>query len=1004
VFGWFWDLLKGRGRREDGPKPSAGGEPQLMLDTGGHMALITGIAFTPDGRQLISASHDKTIRVWDVVTGRTVRTIRGESAPGPAGKISAMALSPDGKWLAAGGDIGDRAKGIAFIRLYDFVSGRLAALLKGHENVVVGLAFSPDGQHLISGSCDFTAILWDVKTRRLEHRLTGHGDDIYAVGFTPDSQHAVTGSFDHDLRLWRVADGGQVARMTGHGDKVQSLAVAPDGAIVSGDWSGEIRMWDPGSMSGTGSRSSSRTGGAMTIPSKVLARQEAAVRSLGVSPDGKRLLSGAHVRPPLLCHVYDLASGREIVTYSGHDNIVAATAICPDGRWAATGGGNAREIHLWDLKTGERRMGPDGQPLTLGGQGRPVWAAGFSADGTRIGWGDTSRYQAEKNNLDPLLHELALPSVADALPRPRPIAAQETGRFRRAVAQWGAWFLEHRKGGNHGDHDAILDIKQGGTVIGSIERGPTNGYGHNSYSFTPDGEAIISGGRNGVLTAYDRQGNRLGDFTGHEGDVWAVAPSPDGRYLVSGAADQTLRLWNLKTRELLVTLFHGAAGEWVMWTPEGYFTGPENAGKLIGWQINYGPEFAAEYVTGEQLARRLYQPQLIARTIELASAKEALAESDVPANIIHLLSHSRPPQFRVLQPTSGASLKRSPAALVVKLAPSSDPLSDLRITVNSRQVAARDSGKAFGSSSDLKRAYNVPLQQGWNKIRVVVVNAAGETPEELTVHFSGRGALDERGKLYLIAVGVDRYDHYQEARLNFAASDARAFAEAMKRYSGPLHNDVITRLLITGAGDDDEPTAENIVNALRLFRKARANDTLALFLAGHGTSQPTDDLFRLPNFISHARPSTDYLFLPQDAQVDKDGWVPRSVVKWPDLQGPLHNAEGLRLLFVDTCHAHGAYDPRLLQQASAGQIVVFAATDSGEPAYEPDDLGHGVFTFALTQGLAGRAAHDDEGNIGLGALQQYVHDQVVGLSDGAQTPMFRNTGGRNFVIARRLGA
>ena len=77
--------------------------PVLQLDTGGHMAIIKGIAFTPDGRQLVSASEDKTIRVWDLASGKTVRTIRGESAAGPAGKVYAMALSPDGKWLAAGG-------------------------------------------------------------------------------------------------------------------------------------------------------------------------------------------------------------------------------------------------------------------------------------------------------------------------------------------------------------------------------------------------------------------------------------------------------------------------------------------------------------------------------------------------------------------------------------------------------------------------------------------------------------------------------------------------------------------------------------------------------------------------------------------------------------------------------------------------------------------------------------------------------------------------------------
>ena len=90
-------LLAGGARAQDA------GAPLPMLDTGGHMAKINSIAFTPDGRQLVSASDDKTIRVWDLASGKTVRTIRGESAPGHAGKVYAMALSPDGKWLAAGG-------------------------------------------------------------------------------------------------------------------------------------------------------------------------------------------------------------------------------------------------------------------------------------------------------------------------------------------------------------------------------------------------------------------------------------------------------------------------------------------------------------------------------------------------------------------------------------------------------------------------------------------------------------------------------------------------------------------------------------------------------------------------------------------------------------------------------------------------------------------------------------------------------------------------------------
>ena len=129
-----------------GARAAAEERPVLQLDTGGHMAVIKGIAFTPDGRQLVSASEDKTIRVWDLASGKTVRTIRGESAPGQRGKVYAMALSPDGKWLAAGGWLAGTREESDAIRLYEFASGKLVALLKGHTDVVSCLAFSPDGR------------------------------------------------------------------------------------------------------------------------------------------------------------------------------------------------------------------------------------------------------------------------------------------------------------------------------------------------------------------------------------------------------------------------------------------------------------------------------------------------------------------------------------------------------------------------------------------------------------------------------------------------------------------------------------------------------------------------------------------------------------------------------------------------------------------------------------------------------------------------------------------
>ncbi len=935
-------------------KPKAAEDaPIPMLDTGGHMALIRDIAFTPDGGQIVSASEDKVIRVWDVASGKTVRTFRGEAAPGSAGKVYAMALSPDGKWLAAGGWLPGAREDSDAIRLYDFASGRLVALLKGHENVVYGLAFSPDGRHLISGCADNTAIIWDVETKRLKHRLKGHRAEIYAVGFTADGARAVTGSLDHDLRLWSAASGALLATMTGHGDKVRSLAVDRQGRIASGDVSGKIRLWD------------GRTGKAL----KTFARQRGSGRALSFSKDGKWLLSGAAASVgPWPLHVYDTASGTETVTYRGHDNIVIATAISPDGRWAATGGGDNNEIHIWDLKTGERRLGADGQPLTLGGSGRQVWAVGVSADGRRIGWGNTwtSHTTLARN---PLEYALTLPA-GDA-PLTEPVAAGD-GAFLRARAELNGWSLDHRKGGHYGG-DAILDIKLGGRVVKSIERGPTDGYQHRSYSFTPDGETIISGGSNGWLTAYDRAGNTLGDFTGHEGDVWAVTPSPDGRYLVSGADDQTLRLWNLKTRELLVTLFRGTDGEWVMWTPQGYYAASGPGAELIGWQINRGPENAADYVTAAQLRSRLNRPDIVAKAIQLASAEEAVKQSPHTGFRLSDLLTQPVPRFRIVAPAANTTLTGGSAQLEIALEDTPVSVKLIRLQVNGVQIAEHQPASGPGFKPGTLK-FPVPLAKGRNTIRVVAVNQDNlETPAEIMVTHDGEGALDKRGTLYILAIGVDKYPQLGRSclaldgstkiacDLRVAGADARSFAETMKARLGPLHDRVESLVLVNG-GRRGEPTQDNILDALGMLRKATENDTVVMFVSGHGMNE-----------------GLVYNFLATEAAWGAGGLRISTVVPWTQFQQALAGAKGRRILFLDTCHAGNRYDDRLFGETYQANIIVYAAARWDQEALERADLGHGLFTYAIVEGVKGKAKNP-AGEVRTEGLRDYLKDRVSELA------------------------
>jgi WD40 repeat protein len=807
--------------------------PLLMLDTGGHMAPIKGLAFTPDGRQLVSASDDKVIRVWDWWAGKTIRTIRGQAGPGNEGKIFAMALSSDGRWLAVGGWLpGTREESFA-IRLYDFATAKLVGLLKGHTNVVHSFAFSPDGKQLISGSFDRSAIVWDVEGHKVIHRLQGHTLDIYAVAFTPDGERAVTGSDDTTLRLWRVGDGGLIAEMKGHTKHIsRALAVrSTDSMIASGDAAGEIRLWD------------GRTGQYL----RTLGNQGSGVGVLRFSPDGQLLLStcssGGCARMPQI--VWDVASGNRLQQPRHHDNIVLAAAISPNGKFAATGGGSRREIRIWDLATGATVKGTDGKPMVLAGTGATTWAAGISADGQWIGWGRTNANPMGTtpiNNRGPIEYQLRLPLGTQSLGRPEPVSADAAKGFVRAHATFAAYALAHRKGGSY-DYNALLDLKQDGKVIASIARGPTDGYDHRAYSFTSDSQTIISGGLGGILTAYDLKGKGLGGFVGHESDVWAVTPSPDGRLLVSSSDDQTVRVWNLKTRELIATLFHGSDGEWVMWTPQGYYTGSPGADKIVGWQINKGPENVSDYVGADQLRQHLNRPDIVARAIVLASAKAAVREA--PGTTFKLADLlARPvPQFRIIEPLADAMQRGGRAGVKIAIEATPDPVKAIRVQVNGRQVDEVTPDVGSGGFGAGERVLDVPLANGRNEARITLTNAIGEKAETLTLMHEGQGALDKRGTLYILAIGVDKYpglgnncggDGRASCDLTVSGADARALVAAIEKRLAPAHTKVVKRLLINGAGENDEPTAANILNAIDLLKEAKETDTVLLFIAGHG--------------------------------------------------------------------------------------------------------------------------------------------------------------------------
>jgi WD40 repeat protein len=473
-------------------------DPALRRVLAGHVGKVGAVAIAPDGSWLASGGDDGTVRIWDAATGQERAALKGHT-----GGVQAVAIAPDGSWLASGG--WDKT-----VRIWDAATGQERVTLKGHTHWVQAVAIAPDGSWLASGSSDGTVRIWDAATGQERVTLEAHAS-VEAMAIAPDGSWLASGGSGGSVRIWDAATGQERATLIDT-SWVEGVAIAPDSSwLASGGWNGTVQIWD-----------------AATGQERVTLKGHSdRVEALAVAPDGSWLASSGDDGT---VRIWDMATGQERPNLTG-TSWVRAVAVAPDGTWLASGD-RGWTVRIWDVATRQevaalRSRGSHVNAVAIAPDGS--WLASGGSDGTVQIWDVATR------------QELAALKADLAAPEADPIWVEAV-----AIAQDGSWLAS-------GDWNGTVRIWD---VATGQERATLTGHRRRVTAVTvsPDGSWLASGGWDGTVRIWDAATWRERATLTHAGWVEAVAIAPDGSWLASGGRDGIVRIWDAATGREQATL------------------------------------------------------------------------------------------------------------------------------------------------------------------------------------------------------------------------------------------------------------------------------------------------------------------------------------------------------------------------------------------------------------------------------------------------------------------